>query len=63
MLGKKNFPSKILLEYTIIRNSKALAIPFEIFEGTLTFPKSGHEKGEPVRIISVFAVFKIFNFL
>ena len=47
VLGKKNFPSKILLfgEYTIIRNSKALAIPFEIFEGTLTFPKSGQEKG------------------
>ena len=41
MFGRKNFPSKILLfgEYTIIRNSNALAIPFELFEGTLTFPK------------------------
>ncbi len=47
MLGKKSFPSKILLfgEYTIIRNSKALAIPFEIFEGILTFPKTNQEKG------------------
>ena len=41
MFGRKTFPSKILLfgEYTIIRNANALAIPFELFEGTLTFPK------------------------
>tara|TARA_B100000925_G_scaffold291930_1_gene282592 strand:+ start:840 stop:1763 length:924 start_codon:yes stop_codon:yes gene_type:complete len=41
MLIRNSFPSKILLfgEYTIIRNSNALAVPFELFEGSLTFPK------------------------
>ena len=40
MLGRDSFPSKILLfgEYTIIRNSNALAVPFELFS-SLVFPK------------------------
>mgnify|MGYP000368529309 CR=1 FL=1 len=37
----KSFYSKILLfgEYSIIRNSMALAVPYSLFEGKLTFPR------------------------
>ncbi|MAW07921.1 MAG: mevalonate kinase [Halobacteriovoraceae bacterium] len=47
MIGRKNFPSKILLfgEYTVIRKSNALAIPFELFEGRLLFKKSNAGNG------------------
>jgi mevalonate kinase len=47
MLGRNSFPSKILLfgEYTIIRNSNALAVPFELFEGSLIFPKKDSKYG------------------
>ena len=47
MLGRNSFPSKILLfgEYTIIRNSNALAVPFELFEGSLIFPRKDSKSG------------------
>ena len=37
----KSFYSKVLLfgEYSIIRNSMALAVPYSLFEGKLTFPR------------------------
>ena len=36
----ESFSSKILLfgEYTVILNSKALAIPYQLFGGQLSFP-------------------------
>ncbi|MEK6624393.1 MAG: mevalonate kinase, partial [Bdellovibrionota bacterium] len=39
MIGPRKFSSKILLfgEYSIIKNSMALATPFRIFEGQLKF--------------------------
>jgi len=48
MLGRNSFPSKILLfgEYTIIRNSNALAVPFELFEGSLVFPKKDSQNNK-----------------
>ncbi|MEE3080427.1 MAG: mevalonate kinase [Bdellovibrionota bacterium] len=41
MLDSVSFPAKILLfgEYSVIRQSKGLAIPYELFEGRLLFPK------------------------
>lgn len=40
MLRDQFFPAKILLfgEYSVIRESKALAIPYSLFSGKLTFP-------------------------
>ncbi|EQC51012.1 mevalonate kinase [Bacteriovorax sp. DB6_IX] len=41
MLDAKNFNAKILLfgEYSVIRKSNALAIPYSLFDGKLVFPK------------------------
>lgn len=40
MLVNKSFPAKILLfgEYSVIRDSKALAMPYNLFDGRLIFP-------------------------
>ncbi len=42
----KNFNSKILLfgEYSIIKNSWALAMPYDVFSGSLSFFRTGSEK-------------------
>ena len=47
MLVTKSFCAKILLfgEYSVIRNSMALAIPYDLFDGKLTFPS---EQNHPV---------------
>jgi mevalonate kinase len=41
LLEDKNFSAKILLfgEYSVIRKSNALAIPYSLFDGKLIFPK------------------------
>lgn len=41
----KTFPSKILLfgEYSVINNSMALAMPYPLFEGKLTFRRDGSQ--------------------
>ena len=40
-MGKEFFVSKILLfgEYSIIKDSMALCVPYSLFEGTLSFRK------------------------
>ena len=60
MLGRNSFPSKILLfgEYTIIRNSNALAVPFELFEGSLVFPKKDSKHGQNNKDGELFAFSK-----
>lgn len=41
MLNSKSFSAKVLLfgEYSVIRKSNALAIPYSLFDGKLIFPK------------------------
>lgn len=49
MLNSRAFSAKILLfgEYSVIRSSKALAIPYSLFDGKLVFPKD-KDKGRGV---------------
>jgi len=48
-MKNKSFYSKILLfgEYSIIKNSKALSIPYPQFEGRLTFPRDNAQSIDP----------------
>jgi len=50
MIGNRSFCSKILLfgEYSIIKNSMALSIPYRLFEGQLKF-RSSDEIGKGLR--------------
>ncbi len=45
----KSFPSKILLfgEYSIIKNSMALAMPYPLFDGKLSFRRDGSQSIDP----------------
>lgn len=46
MMSDKTFPAKILLfgEYSIIKNSMALSVPYPLFEGKLTFARKERSK-------------------
>lgn len=48
-MSETSFFSKILLfgEYSVIVNSKALAIPYSLFEGHLAFPREGERGRDP----------------
>lgn len=48
-LNSKSFSAKILLfgEYSIIRKSNALAIPYSLFDGKLIFPKERSRNVDP----------------
>lgn len=45
-MAEKTFPAKILLfgEYSVIKNSMALSIPYTLFEGKLTFARKERAK-------------------
>lgn len=49
MLNSKSFSAKILLfgEYSVIRKSNALAIPYSLFDGQLLFPKEKSRAPDP----------------
>lgn len=48
-ISQKSFPSKILLfgEYSIIKSSMGLAMPYPLFEGKLTFRRDGSQTIDP----------------
>ena len=54
MLDKRSFPSKILLfgEYSVIKHSNALAMPYPLFEGKLRFRQSDVRKDAEMRALS-----------
>jgi len=58
MLDKRSFPSKVLLfgEYSVIKHSNALAMPYPLFEGKLKFTHREVRKDPELKALSSYLI-------